>query len=51
VMALADHGWQAAMRADSALAHGLNTHDGHVIYAPVAETHELAATNLDEVLN
>jgi alanine dehydrogenase len=48
---LASRGWRDAMRADRALARGLNTHDGHVVYQPVAETHELEAADLDEVLN
>lgn len=51
VVELADRGWRAAMRADRMLARGLNVHDGRLTYAPVAETHDLAATNLDEVLN
>ncbi|WP_129668284.1 alanine dehydrogenase [Phytoactinopolyspora endophytica] len=51
VVELADHGWRAALRSDAALARGLNTHDGRVVYAPVAEAHELAATDLNEVLN
>ncbi|AYY13604.1 alanine dehydrogenase [Actinobacteria bacterium YIM 96077] len=51
VMQLADRGWREAMRADPALARGLNTHAGQLTYAPVAETHGLAVTDLDEVLN
>jgi alanine dehydrogenase len=39
VMALADKGWQQACREDHSLALGLNTHDGAVTNAPVAETH------------
>jgi alanine dehydrogenase len=37
VMKLAEHGWQNALRADPALAKGLNTHAGEVTYAAVAE--------------
>jgi alanine dehydrogenase len=37
VMKLAQHGWQDALRADPALAKGLNTHAGEVTYAAVAE--------------
>nr|WP_174264728.1 alanine dehydrogenase [Phytoactinopolyspora halotolerans] len=51
VVELADQGWRSALRSDAALARGLNTHDGHVVYAPVAETHGLAVTDLNEVLN
>lgn len=49
-VALADHGWQAAMRADPALAAGLNTTDGAVVCAPVAAAHDLPVTPLAEVL-
>jgi alanine dehydrogenase len=48
---LANHGWRDAMRADKALALGLNTHDGHVTYGPVGEAHGLESVKLDEVLN
>jgi alanine dehydrogenase len=51
VTELANQGWRAALRADAALARGLNTHAGQVVYEPVAEAHELAAADLDEVLN
>src|SRR5690242_12490013 len=36
---LANRGWRDALRADLALAGGLNTHDGHVTNAPVAAAH------------
>jgi len=36
VMKLAELGWQDALRADPALAKGLNTHAGEVTYAAVA---------------
>jgi alanine dehydrogenase len=36
---LADLGWRAALRADAALALGLNTHAGEVTNAPVAAAH------------
>ena len=39
---LADRGWRDAMRADPALALGLNTHDGQVTCQPVAAAHGLA---------
>ena len=49
-VALADKGWQQALREDRALALGLNTHQGEVTYAPVAEAHQLHHRALDEVL-
>jgi alanine dehydrogenase len=47
---LADRGWRDAMRADPALALGLNTHAGQVTYGPVAEAHAMPAVPLAEVL-
>ncbi len=47
---LANRGWRDAMRADPALALGLNTHDGHITYGPVAEAHGAKGVELDEVL-
>ncbi len=47
---LANHGWRAALRRDPALALGLNTHDGHVVYGPVAQAHDLPTLPLAEVL-
>jgi alanine dehydrogenase len=38
-VALADKGWQGALRDDHALALGLNTHEGQVTNAPVADAH------------
>ena len=49
-VALADHGWQAALRADRSLALGLNVHAGQLTNQPVAEAHELPHTALDEAL-
>ena len=37
VLALADHGWRDAMKADTHLRAGLNVHDGTVTNAQVAE--------------
>jgi alanine dehydrogenase len=51
VVELADRGWRDALRADPALARGLNTHDGAVTYGPVAEAHGLPAHDLVEVLS
>ena len=48
---LANHGWRDALRADAALALGLNTHDGAVTYGPVAEAHGMPAVPLAEVLS
>ena len=47
---LANLGWREALRADHALALGLNTHDGAVTYGPVAQAHGLGSLTLDEVL-
>ncbi len=47
---LANHGWRKALRADPALALGLNTHDGHVTYGPVAEAHGFESVSLQDVL-
>ncbi|MEJ2857722.1 MULTISPECIES: alanine dehydrogenase [unclassified Saccharothrix] len=43
-VALADKGWQAALRADKSLALGLNVHDGQLTNEPVAAAHDLAYT-------
>ncbi|MQA24517.1 MAG: alanine dehydrogenase [Micromonosporaceae bacterium] len=47
---LANHGWREALRRDRALALGLNTHAGQVVYGPVAEAHGMSAVKLEEVL-
>ena len=47
---LANHGWRKALQADPALALGLNTHDGHVTYGPVAEAHGFKSVSLEDVL-
>ena len=47
---LADKGWQQALRDDAALAEGLSTHAGEVVYAPVAQAHGLEHRDLAEVL-
>jgi alanine dehydrogenase len=49
-VALADKGWLAALRGDPALALGLNTFDGQVTYAAVAEAFGMPSTPLAEVL-
>jgi alanine dehydrogenase len=50
MMAIANRGWRDALRADPALAGGLNTHEGVVTCEPVAEAHGLPFTPLSEVL-
>ncbi len=47
---LANQGWRKASQADAALALGLNTHDGHVTYGPVAEAHGFESVSLEDVL-
>jgi alanine dehydrogenase len=47
---LANHGWRKALRADPALALGLNTYDGQIIYGPVAEAHGAQLLSLADVL-
>jgi alanine dehydrogenase len=49
-VALADKGWEQALRDDRSLALGLNTHAGRLTYAPVAEAHGLASVSLEEAL-
>jgi alanine dehydrogenase len=48
---LANRGWRDAVRRDPALALGVNTHDGHVVYGPVAEAHGMQIRSLAEVLS
>jgi alanine dehydrogenase len=48
---LANLGWREAMRKDRALALGLNTHEGSVVYGPVAQAHGMDAVKLEEVLS
>jgi alanine dehydrogenase len=48
---LANHGWRTALAADPALGLGLNTHDGHVTYGPVADAHDMPSITLAEVLS
>jgi alanine dehydrogenase len=47
---LANRGWRDALRADPALAGGLNTHDGHVTNAPVAAAHGYDSLPVADVL-
>lgn len=50
VRAIATLGWKDALRADAALALGLNTHAGSVVNAPVAAAHGLPHTELAAAL-
>jgi alanine dehydrogenase len=50
-VALADKGWQQACRDDHSLALGLNTHQGSVTNAPVAEAHGLESVSVDHALS
>jgi alanine dehydrogenase len=47
---LADRGWRDALRGDQPLSLGLNTVDGQIVYAPVAEAHGMESVPLAEVL-
>jgi alanine dehydrogenase len=47
---LANRGWREALKADPALALGLNTHDGMITNAPVAQAHGLEHRELADVL-
>ena len=49
-VALANKGWEQACRDDRSLALGLNTHAGHITYAPVAEAHGMDSVTLESVL-
>ncbi|TQM82892.1 alanine dehydrogenase [Saccharothrix saharensis] len=46
-VALADHGWEAALRGDASLALGLNAHEGLLTNLPVAQAHGMTHTPLD----
>ncbi|MFC5382455.1 alanine dehydrogenase [Aquipuribacter nitratireducens] len=48
--AIATLGWREALRADPALALGLNTHAGTVTNEPVAAAHGMPATEVAEAL-
>ncbi|MBB5120755.1 alanine dehydrogenase [Streptomyces eurocidicus] len=50
IVELANRGWQDALRRDAALAKGLNTHEGQVVYGPVAEAHGLPHVELSDLL-
>jgi alanine dehydrogenase len=50
VVELANRGWREASRRDAALARGLNTHDGQVVYPSVAEAHGVPTADLESIL-
>jgi alanine dehydrogenase len=50
VLAIANRGWREAVRADAALAGGVNIVEGAVTLEPVATAHELSAVSLTDVL-
>ncbi|MEU7025008.1 alanine dehydrogenase [Streptomyces sp. NPDC046203] len=50
IVSLANNGWVEALRRDAALAKGLNTHDGKVVYEGVAEAHGYEHTELSSLL-
>jgi alanine dehydrogenase len=45
-LAIASHGWKAAVRDDPALGEGVNVAAGQVVYEPVAQAHGLPFTPL-----
>lgn len=49
-VALADKGWEKALKDDHSLALGLNTHAGRLTNGPVANAHGMQSVSLDEVL-
>jgi alanine dehydrogenase len=49
-VALADKGWEQALRDDHSLALGLNTHAGSLTYEPVAQAHDMKSVALEDVL-
>jgi alanine dehydrogenase len=49
-VALADKGWQQALRDDPSLALGLNAHAGRLTNEPVAEAHGLESVPVGDVL-
>lgn len=50
VLALANHGWQTALRKDPHLRNGLNTHAGKLTCPAVGTAHGLAVVDAQEVL-
>jgi len=50
-LALANAGWRDALRADNALALGLNTHEGALTNASIAEAHGYPQVRLEDILD
>jgi alanine dehydrogenase len=50
-MEVANNGWREALRADPALAKGLNTHAGAVTYPSVAQAHGFACVDIATALS
>jgi alanine dehydrogenase len=50
-VALADKGWQQALREDHALTLGLNTHDGRLTNGPVGEAHGMDSVTIESALD
>jgi alanine dehydrogenase len=50
IVEVANRGWQEACRRDAALAKGLNTHEGQITYAAVADAFDLPHVDLADVL-
>jgi len=50
-LSIANQGWQAAVRANHALAEGVNVADGEVVYKPVADAHGMSFTPLAQMLD
>jgi len=51
VVELADKDWRPALRADAALALGLNTYEGQLTNDPVAAAHGYESVTVDSVLS
>jgi len=51
VLKLADKGWRDACKADPALAKGLSTHEGKLLYEQVGEALQLPATDPASLLS
>jgi alanine dehydrogenase len=49
-VALADKGWEQALRDDQSLAHGLNTYAGQLTNAPVGDATGIESVGLDTIL-
>jgi alanine dehydrogenase len=49
-LALANKGWRQACHDDPHLRHGLNIHEGHVVYKAVAQALDLKYTPAEAFL-